>query len=122
MQAAFVHQRSRHDLIVGKMAGQKPVVGMNVRFAANLAETEPPARRIEAENAVNKLHASARQAARIVQIQSRKLRAETAHQIAASQGVKLRVGVGLDAADLRKRLPARRRFARHSAHVHFRKH
>ncbi|GAK52904.1 hypothetical protein U14_04161 [Candidatus Moduliflexus flocculans] len=93
MQAAFVHQRPRHDLIVGKVAGQEPVVGMNVRLAANLAETKPPARRIEAENAVNELHAPARQSARIFQRQAREFCAETTRQIAAPQGVKLRVGV-----------------------------
>ena len=104
------------------MAGQEPIVRVNVRFAANHAETVASAARIEAENAVNQLHAPARQAARIVQWQSGECRAETARQIAAPQGVKLRVAIRFNAAHRRERLPIRRRFARHSAQVHLRKH
>ena len=52
VEAAFVHQRPRHDHVVDEVAGQEPLVSTNVRFGADQPEGESSAGRIHVDHAV----------------------------------------------------------------------
>tara|TARA_B000000557_G_scaffold258262_1_gene252480 strand:+ start:876 stop:1037 length:162 start_codon:yes stop_codon:yes gene_type:complete len=47
MEAALVHEGARHDLIVDKVAGEIPSVGLHITFGHHAAESVATARRIK---------------------------------------------------------------------------
>ena len=59
VQAALVHQSAGHHLIVTEVAGQEPVIGMNVEFPEDRSHTKLASDRIELQHAVNQPHAGA---------------------------------------------------------------
>ncbi len=96
VQAALVHQRPRHHLIVDEMAGQEPVIRMNVGLRANEPQAETPAARIEMDDAIDELHLPARNRQRILHVKLGERGAEATGQIAGPQGVNLRCAVRFD--------------------------
>ena len=58
MGAAFIHKGPRHDHVIHEVAGQKPVVRMNIGFCTYQAESIATALRIECKNPVDKFHPS----------------------------------------------------------------
>ena len=112
MQAALEHQRARHHAIVNEVAGEEPVVWMNVRLANHNAHAEAPATRIKIRDAMHQLHAAAGQCDRLRQRQSCKRVAKAARQVARAQGLELFARVTFDGA-AGEVLPVRRALAGH---------
>jgi hypothetical protein len=63
------------------MAGQKPVIGMNIRFSPDSAETVSPAKGFEMQNPVDQLHSAAWQTKGFGQPYAVKIRAEASNKI-----------------------------------------
>ena len=57
VHTAFVHQRTGHDLVVTEVAGQEPVLGMDVEFTQNRPHAELASDRIELQHTVDQPHA-----------------------------------------------------------------
>ena len=65
VQAALVHERAGHHLVVDEVAGQEPVVGVDVGLGADEAEAEPPAGRVDERRRGPPAAASRRAAQRV---------------------------------------------------------
>ncbi len=61
MGAAFIHKSAGHDHVILEMAGQKPVIRMNIRLGPDRTESVSTTKRIERKNTVDQFHASARE-------------------------------------------------------------
>ncbi len=85
--AAFVHQRARHDHVVHKMAGQKPVVRMDVGFGADDAHAETAARRVQLRHSVDQPHSAAGEAQAFGGTDAGERRSERRGQIAPAERV-----------------------------------
>ena len=94
MEAAFIHEGAGHDHIVAEMAGEEPVVGVDVGFGADLAESVAAALGFDGEDAVDEFHAAAREGERVGDGEIRELVAEAAGEIAGAKGVEPGVGDG----------------------------
>ena len=81
---ALIHQCSWHDHVIHKMAGQKPVIGMDVRFSPNSAKPVSPAFGIELQNPVDQSHSAARQPERFGKFDANKVGAEAFGKITLS--------------------------------------
>ena len=81
VQAAFIHQCAWHHLVVGEMAGQEPVVGLNVGFRHDTADSVPPSLGIELGHAVDQPHAISRDRQRAGHRQTRENLSERTDQI-----------------------------------------
>ena len=77
VSAAFIHERSGHDHIIDKMAGQKPVVRINVGLGLYQAGFVFPPTRIQDQDAVNEVHPVAGQPKCFGQVNALKLIAKT---------------------------------------------
>ena len=89
VQAALEHQRAWHHAVIDKVAGEKPVVRMNVRLSTHQPQTKAPACRIKVRDAMHQLHAAIGQCDRMAQRQMRERVTKTRGQITRTQGVKL---------------------------------
>ena len=97
VQAAFEHQRARHDLIVNEVAGQKPVIGVDVGFTAHEAQTKAPACGVKMRDPVHQPHAVSGQGNRICDRQCSKSATKTRSQVTAAQRIELTFRITLDA-------------------------
>ena len=89
VQTALIHERARHHAVVHEMAGDEPVVGMNVRLATNQPEAKAPAARLQSFNAMHQSHPPTRQRHVLRQLQPGELFPEARNQIAFAQRVEL---------------------------------
>ena len=78
MHAALIHQGPGHDVIVGKMAGQEPVIRMDVLFCADDSQPKTASRGIKVLDPVDHFHLASRASKRLFFIQSFKVRAKAA--------------------------------------------
>src|SRR5947209_1168029 len=94
MQTALVHERAGHDLIIDEMAGQKPVVRMNVLLAADHAEPVSAALRLQPGDSVDQPQPfAARERERWREGKLGKRLAKAAAEVAVAQRVELALGV-----------------------------
>ena len=110
MGAAFVHEGAGHDHVVHEMADEKPVVGVDVRFGPDQAQTIAAALGVKFKDAVDQAHAAIGQMQSGRQADAGEPSAETAGQVAAAQGVHLVIRIGFPGHGHR-RLPIHRTFA-----------
>ena len=81
---ALIHQRSGHNHVIHEMAGQKPVIRMDVRFSPDPAESISPTLGIEFQNPVDQLHPAAWQPERFGKLDADKAGTETLGEIPLS--------------------------------------
>ena len=89
MHAALVHQGARHDPVIYEVAGDKPVIRVDVRFGPDNADAAASPGRIELNDAMDEAHPVARNRQRPGQRQPGEQRPETTGQIAIAQSVEL---------------------------------
>ena len=84
VQAALVHERSRHHAVIDEMTRQKPRLRINVRLGANQADAVLATARIEMQHTIDKLHLPTGKSQIQLQRNALKQGAETRCQIAAT--------------------------------------
>ena len=94
MHAALVHQGAGHDPVIDEMAGDEPVVRVDVCLGADESDPAAPALGVEFHDAVHELHPAAGYGQRAFQLYSLEKRPEAAGEIAVAQGVQLKGAVG----------------------------
>ena len=78
------------------MARQKPVIRADIHLAANPAQAEGAAGRVQLEDPVHQFHAAAGQPRRLTKIESCEERTKAGGQVAVAQGVNPIVPIRLD--------------------------
>ncbi len=82
MEAAFVHQGTGHDPVVHEVAGDEPVIGVNVRLGANQTLAVASSLGQKFHDPVHEVHQPTRNGQGAFQVEIAEGRAETARQVA----------------------------------------